>query len=437
MSDQAMTPAGANPFSPRAALAMVLFGAVVFVAMLWMIGAGMNSGSANDGGNHAAGKGLNGFAAFSQYLEKRGFSVQRARSENELDRPGLLVLTPPHLADGKELDRIVGHRHLIGPTLVILPKWVAVAAPKGVPGAKEGWVYLAGTQVPEWEGFRDDIAVAIGPEGKGMGSAGWHGGAIEGALPDAGLVQSGTGRNLVPLIVSKPGGRILAAYIDDGGDYPPLEKMALQRAGNSRANRGYAPLVMVFEPDLFDNYGMARSENALLAEKLIRAAGGGAGYPVTFDLTLNGHGRASNLLTLAFTPPFLAATLCLLLAALAVGWRAFLRFGPAAKPERAIAFGKTALVANAAGLIRRTRRLHLVSGPYGDSARDRIARALALPRALGSQATDEAIDRALRSRASGAVPFSEIVARLRAARSRYDAVKAARDLHALERTLIR
>ena len=106
------------------------------------------------------------------------------------------------------------------------------------------------------------------------------------------------------------------------------------------------PIIVVFEPDLLDNYGMAGAANALLADRLVHAATDGARV-VNFDLTLNGFARTPNLLTLAFTPPFLAATLCLLLAALAVGWRAFLRFGPPRTATRAIAFGKRALVANA------------------------------------------------------------------------------------------
>ncbi len=50
----------ASPFNPRTALALVLFGAALFIALLWMIGSGMDSGSTNDGGGHAGGKGLNG-----------------------------------------------------------------------------------------------------------------------------------------------------------------------------------------------------------------------------------------------------------------------------------------------------------------------------------------------------------------------------------------
>lgn len=120
-----------------------------------------------------------------------------------------------------------------------------------------------------------------------------------------------------------------------------------------------------------------------------------------------------------------------------VGWRAFLRFGPPRVAGRAIAFGKRALVANAAGLIRRTRRLHLIAAPYAARARDRLVRSLAITRHADVERTEAAIDRALAARRPDAPPFSAIAARLRAARSPHDILKAAQDLHAIERTLIR
>ena len=52
-------------------------------------------------------------------------------------------------------------------------------------------------------------------------------------------------------------------------------------------------------------------------------------------------------------------------------------------------------------------------------------------------ATEAAIDRALAARAPDAAPFSQIAGRLRAARRAPDIVRAAQDLHALERTLLR
>ncbi len=425
---------GGNPFSPRAVLALVLFGAAVFVALLWMIGAGMTSGSTNDGGGHAGGKGLNGYAALSSYLERRGMVVRQARGKGALTEPGLLVLTPPHQAKPDELDRIVGARHLIGPTLLVVPKWIARTAPAEQAKGKKGWVSLMGAAPVSWPGFRDDLALDLDEDAKGRPMS-WQSGELAAALPDGSAFQSGDGRLLVPLVVSQPGGKILAGYIDDGGYYPWLEDIALAPPASDADNEDVFPLVMVFEPDLLNNYGMTDRANAQLGERLIRAAAGDSGERVNFDLTLNGHGRSANLLTLAFTPPFLAATLCLLIAALAVGWRAFLRFGPPRRAARAIAFGKRALVSNAAGLIRRSRRLHLVTTPYADHARERLARALALQRMADAGATEAAIDRALAARSGQAAAFSTVAARLRAARRPQDILKAAQDLHALERTL--
>lgn len=436
MSEAAPDTQGDSPFSPRAALALILFGALVFVALLYMIGSGATGGSTNNGGGHAGGKGINGFAAFAGFVEKRGYAVRRLRDPAALDDPGLLVLTPPAGADGKEIDKIVQARRSVGPTLVITPKWSAVPVPTGTPGAKRGWVVLAGTAPPEWKGFLDDVGVTIGPMNGGK-KAGWAGSGIDGPLPDARLVQTGNGLTLVPLVVGREDGRILAAYVADGSVYPGLEHIAVRRPPAADNEGDLYPVILVFEPDLFDNYGMANQANARLADRLVEAAVVSSDRTVNFDMTLNGFTRAPNLLTLAFTPPFLAATLCLLLAAIATGWRAFLRFGPPRAGTRAIAFGKQALVANAAGLIRRSRRLHLITTPYATRARERLVQALALPRLADVAATEAAIDRALAARAPEATPFSAIAARLRAAHSTHDIMKAAQDLHALERTLIR
>lgn len=431
----AAEPAGQSPFSLKAVLAIVVFGAVVFVALLWMIGSGTGSGSSNDGGAHGGGKGLSGYAAMADFLERRGMTVRRSMSEGALDDRGLLILTPPHHADGAALAEIVGKRRYAGPTLIVTPKWIAAEPPANTPGAKKGWVTLAGPQMPEWRGFLDDVAVALTPMRAQGQPAGWAGAGLKGELPVSEQVLSGQGARLVPLVTGQQDGRILAGYVRDGGSYPALEGIALKKPDHGGDDDATYPVVIVFEPDLLNNYGMADGVNALLAERLVRAAAEDSDGSVIFDLTLNGHSRSANLLTLAFTPPFLAATICILLAALAVGWRAFVRFGAPARTGPAIAFGKRALVANAAGLIRRAGRLHLVAGPYAAAARERLARALSLPRLPDAQATDAAIDRALAGHNPDAEPFSHTAARLAAARRPHDILRAAQDLHSLERTL--
>lgn len=420
----------ANPFSARGVLAMVLLGAAIFVALLWMIGAGLTAPSGNNGGAHAAGKGLNGYAALVQLLDKRGFTTSLSRSAATLDDPGLLILTPPHNAKGAEIEAIVSKRRRIGPTLVITPKWQVRSAAEAK-GGKRGWVQLGAATTPNWPGFMDEIGVAVGRSPKRWSAAG-----LTGELPVPATIETGAGEGLEPLVMDQNGG-ILAAYFQDQGRYPALEELALDRHWEGDGKTQVYPLILVFEPDLLDNYGMARRENAQLAEQLIAAALSDSPRRVAFDVTLNGLGRSPNLLTLAFTPPFLAATLCLLLAALALGWRAFLRFGPPLAGARTIAFGKRPLVANAAGLIRRTGRLHLITGPYADHLRERIARTLGLPRQPGPQAAEAAIDQALAQRLPDAPPFSILAARLRAERRSLAILRAAQELHSLERKVHR
>lgn len=427
----------ANPFTLRSALLLVLGGAALFVALLWMIGAGMSGGNANDGGGHAAGHGLNGFAGFARLIEAQGRTVSLSRSEQAFDAPGILVLTPPHYADVAELGRIISQRRTAGPTLLVLPKWQALPIPAEIrpDGAKDGWVQLGGTQVAGWT---QELPAIGNLDARIMpGSGSWSGFGAAGALPEAKAVQTIASGGLATL-VDDGRGQTLAGFVDDGNDYGMLSRWA-QKAGNRQGVAGSAlqPLVIVAEPDLLDNYGMAREQNARLAMALVAAMDESGSQPVMFDLTLNGHARTSNLLTLAFTPPFLAATLCLLLAAIVIAWRASLRFGPPRKTARAIAFGKRALVANTAGFVRRTRRLHLVTLPYADRARTTLSRALGLARQPTPEQAERAIDRALAARAPGAAPFSQIAARLRSASSVPQAVNAARELHALERKLKR
>ena len=183
--------------------------------------------------------------------------------------------------------------------------------------------------------------------------------------------------------------------------------------------------VFVTDADLMNNYGLADAARAKAALALIdELSYSDKNIGVTFDLTLNGFGASENLLTLAFRPPFLAATLCLLMALLIVGWRAFQRFGPAAAGSGpAIAFGKQRLVANGAGLIIRARRLRLLGAPYAALSARRVAERLGLARA-----DREAIDAALARRLPGEEPFSRRAARMEEAAKPAEILSAAQAL---------
>lgn len=419
-----------SPFSPRAVLAMLVVGALAFLLTLYFIGAGEVSSDRNSDGGHAGGKGLNGYAALVRLLESGGREVEVSRNEGRLGARSVLVLTPPHRADGKELAELVARRRTIGPTIVVLPKWYAARAPDFRKDAKDGWVVLSGAGSPGWEGFADDIAVSLGKAG------GWRSGGLAGTLPDGGNVQSGSGGNaLVPLVRSDDGNRILAAYLADEGHYPALNSMAGVNLPPGGDADYLQPVIFVFEPDLLDNYGMARRENALLAVRLVAAASGRQSLPVIFDLTLNGLGASANLLTLAFTPPFLAATLCLILAGIVVAWRALRRFGPALAEGRPIALGKRQLVVNSAALIRRVGRLHLLGPPYAALMRGRIAALLGLRKHDQPDRLDAGIDRRMQARGVGGPPFSAIARQLGQTHNAQELLRAAQALKQIERTL--
>lgn len=427
-------------FGKGSTLGIVLIGLLAFIAVLYWLGTG--GGSTNNGGGHVAGRGLNGYAALAAMLEADRVTVRRARTRDALKQTGLLVLTPPAAAKGTDIAEIVAARRGIGPTLIVTPKWQAYPDTAN-PRSKRGWTRIEGTAPPDWKGYHDDLAVGfISGAAQGWSGSGAYAG-FYGRLPDDRKVQAGTGPGLEAL-VETPDARILAGFLAGDGSNAALERwigMERHPGGNpdeDAASDDFAtsyPVVLVFEPDLLDNWGLADKQTGLMARRLVHAAAGMKPETVTFDLTLNGLGASRNLLTLAFEPPFLAATLCFLMALLAAGWRGFNRFGPARIAARDIPLGKTVLVRNTAGLIRRAGRLRLIAGPYADASRERLVHALGLPRGRPPAETEAAIDR-LQARLDGTGPrYSELAARLRAARRATDVVQHAAALQSLEKDL--
>ena len=418
---------GSSAFTPRAALGLVAVGAIAFVVLLYAIGAGLTGGG-NDGGAHALSKGLTGYAGLAALLESTGAEVVRSRDPARLDDPGLLVLTPPHDADGAEVARIVEAHRYVGPTLIVMPKWVQLPAAGNA--AKPGWVTLAGTRRALWTGsLGKGLDVELGAVARAdFGEAGQNVALGKGNAMQALTIAD---EAAIPLVTGSRDST-LVAYLNDSGSYPALDHWS-GWAPSDKPDADLFPLVIVAEPDLLDNRGLARKVVALNALALLRRVRDGDKGPVIFDVTLNGLGRARNLLTLAFTPPFLAATLALLLAALAVAWRSFIRFGPPRIAGRAVAYGKTALVENSAGLIRRAGRIGLLGAPYAALVAQRTLRALGLP--PGSDPA--AIDSAQARRGLAGAAFTAEAAALAAARKPADLVRHAAALQTIEKALTR
>ncbi|MEL6877463.1 MAG: DUF4350 domain-containing protein, partial [Pseudomonadota bacterium] len=341
-----------------------------------------------------------------------------SRSPSQLDTGSLLILTPPPYFDAEELENILQRRAYAGPTIVILPKWSALGFPQNLPDeiaddVKDGWVQLGGPIPFDWsETLPDHYALETDIKTNRERPANWAGYDFKGTLPDESSVTATDNGNGNPLV------------IDGSGNALALSFFVKDEFGNSEDTES---VIFVVEPDLVNNYGLSDGSRAALALALIEDAQYGYDYPIVFDLTLNGFGGATNLLTLAFRPPFLAATLCLILAIFIVGWRAFKRFGPPIASTPEIAFGKKRLVANGAGLILRARRLKLLAEPYAALSARRLANRLGL-----SKPEPQAIDDAIKVRLPEEPPFSIRAAQLRKASKPSEILRAARALKELE-----
>ncbi|QFT78909.1 DUF4350 domain-containing protein [Erythrobacter sp. THAF29] len=409
----------ASPFSRFTVFVVVLVGFLAFIAMLYFLGAGDTGERQNRGEAHATATGLNGYAGLVRLLERENFDVTLSRTPSGLETNELLVLTPSLYSDPEEIGQILENRQYLGPTLVILPKWMASPPPQNLAGEaagkfKDGWVQLTGALGLDWtESLPSPFSVDREIETLSDDEApSWQGLELSGELPTKTIAYSEPSEIHDP-IITDAAGHTLAFNV-------------LGEEGSTYYSDAYWTIFVV-EPDLVNNYGLADPERAKAAVALVREAGFGNENRVTFDQTLNGFGGAENLLTLAFRPPFLAATLCLILAMVIIGWRAFLRFGPAAIRGPEIAFGKKRLVSNGAGLIVRAKRLRLLAAPYAALSARRLAAKLGLHRH-----EPEDIDAALAARLPEEEPFSTRAERLRNAHTPNEILRAAQALRELE-----
>ncbi len=413
---------GASPFGRGAVLAVMLVGFAAFIALLYFIGAGDTGTRERSGAAHAAANGLNGYAGFVELLEAEGYDVERSRGNEGLNTSGLLILTPTPFTDAEEFAAILRNREYVGPTMVILPKWMTRSPGSNVveedaERMQSDWVALIGAAQAGWT---QDLPAPFtftheSEQLEGDETPYFEGLGLSGELPTASILYAAENSAHEAVIKDAAGHALVINVVgEEGTDYYENAHWTM----------------FVAEPDLVNNYGLADPARAATALALVREAGYGDTDSVTFDMTLNGYGNSVNLLTLAFQPPFLAATLCLILAMVIIGWRAFLRFGPAAVGAPEIAFGKRRLVNNGAGLIVRARRLRLLAVPYCNLIERRLGRALGIARPSA-----EAIDTALAVRMPNQEPFSALTERLYEAEKPIDILRAAQALHDLTNSI--
>jgi hypothetical protein len=396
-----------QPLNPKLVFGLIAASIAAFAALVLLLAFGNQIGPVHDSRAPALSVAATGFKGLVSLVGHFGETREIGGSE-DLATDDLVILALDPSNRPEDVQRLIALRRGRA-TLIILPKWATMPDPD-----HRGWVRALGP-------FQGPIgAEQIGGKGHVRVSPGT-------VSPD----RFAAGQDILQgLQVQVPGN----PQTIDGEDLHPL--LTLPNGDALIARMGDQPLYVAADPDLFDNHGLRDPAQARAALALIAAMNARASGPVAFDLTVFGIADDSSpsLLRTLLEPPFLAMTLALLFAALLAGLHGAFRFGQARREERAIAFGKAALVENSAGLIRLAKRETRLGGAYADVVRQDAARLAAAPAGLQGEALDAYLDRLSRDERP---PFSALAARLAAARDKAELVAAARALFSWKKDIIR
>ena len=397
MSDVAMA-AGARAegiFRPATILLIVAIGILAFVGMLVLGAYGPDLRSGRNGGTHGLSNAATGFAGIIRLAQATGRNPLIMRNEQLIETEDLVVLTPE--TGATEMGDILGRR-TTRPTLVVMPKWHTIADP-----THSGWVRARGLR-PRWDPERT-LAPGHPLRVERHRSGGKPLRTVAAAAPPElrftapGIIQTASGPGIKPLLTDSAGRPVVVQF-------------------------GDRPLYLLADPDLLSNRGMADVRQAAAALALLDFLNSTDSKSIVFDVTLNGLGQSRSPLRLVFDPPFLAVTLAIAAAMLLAGLQAIARFGAPRRPERAIAFGKAALIDNAAALVRQARREAALGGRYAEMIRDKAVTVFGVPAKLRDLAINDYLDKL-----DGRGRFSALASAVEEARGRDELLAAAQALH--------
>ncbi len=336
-----MTERETQIITPRMIAGLVIVSALSLLAFLVLNAYAPELRSAESSEANALSKSAIGYAGLNILAEQSGAPVSLSRDPRPCGYCSLLVLTPEVFNDPAQLKKMVRS----GARLIILPKWFAAEDPR-----HRGWAVKVGSM-----GTANIAKILSAVVNKAVISQREKSGqATLRAAADANRTRDlSTG----PIAVDQ-----LQTIAADGIE-PVVQdehkRTVLARIAGSQT-------YILSDPDLVNNFGLHDRARAILAYNLLRDLRVGDG-PIVFDLTLNGFQRSPSILKAVFSPPFLAATLCAVLAAAFLAFHALNRFGSPQRTGRAIAFGKRALADNTAAVIKLLGREPAIAGRYAQA----------------------------------------------------------------------
>lgn len=341
-------PSSSNPFSAAVVALIVAIGLVSFTAAFALMGWSPEIADKTRAGEHPYSTSALGYQGLTRLLEADGTLVEISRTPETRDyAPGLLIMTVPRFGFNRLDD--FEPLSISEPILYVLPKWSG-----RIDREKRSWHDDTTLLRPS---IIERLLTDFDEEAKiwrlrNPGTLDTEFGAMR---PDfeheMQVIESDT---LIP-VVETPGGQLVSRV-------PGTQ------------------IYILSDPDILNNFGIARRENARFALGLINYLQPYENAMVSVDATIHGFEHTTNLLKAIFDIPFLGATLISIATMLLIGWGASIRTAPPERETRAIAFGKQALADNSAGLIAMARREAAIAPRYLDTTRRALIRRLGLPR---------------------------------------------------------
>jgi len=413
-------------FRPVTLISLILIGFFAFGALLVLGGFAKDLRKAPPGQATPRSVSAVGYQAYSEYLKALDYDIRETRGKRGyLDRAERLVIYTPS-GPTRRLKRILKDEG-DAVNLIILPKWsVGQMNPRRGEDSNKGWARKTrGTGLYPESSFNmlmEDLPVirrhdAPSPDAQVFFNIPQSRNLLEGYQPDFNDLQyfdlnarwSDYLEELREIRRAEIEERRRKEAKAKGETYEPKTKKDSKDSKNDETSKeeaedkeegkspeplpqhdvlmkidGRAVLIhlegtqtyILSEPDLvntmaFAKQGGAQLSNAILDEVISDASA--AAITADFDVSLHGIEANRNIIKLMVTPPFLAATLCLLAAGGLVAWQGFNRFGDPTRLRPDYAQGPVSLAETAADFMGIANRAHKTGEEYAALMRRQVA----------------------------------------------------------------
>jgi hypothetical protein len=342
-------------FSRKLMLGWIAGAVVIFAASLYLMGSKEYEGPESAGASTFSRSAI-GHAGIFDVLQRLDIPVIKSLSNSmeKVGAGGVLVLAEPRASFREDdlISKLKAER-----VLLVLPKWV------GLPSDRHpGWVRQVRARGTSDPSSVVDLVASRMEVVREDGPVLWTTNELD-LRPDVVQpTQLMRGTGLRPVIA---------------GDKGMLVGELVER--NRR-------VLVLSDPDVIANHGLARQGNAALAVALVKRLRGANGT-VVFDESIHGYtAPAENPFALLFRFPFVIATVQGLIAVGLLLWATLGRFGAPQSAPPPLSAGRAGLLQNMAKLIEFTGHQQVMIRRYVEETLRHVARQLHAPRALAGDA---------------------------------------------------